>query len=420
MPGDAEEGAGDVAGDVAGVVGDVAGETGPAPHRVVVVGAGQAGVQIAESLRSLGHAGQITLVGAEPHGPYHRPPLSKQWLIGAADAAQLTLRTPQALARKGIDLVSGTAVIGIDLSGRRVELGDGRSLPFAGLALATGARPRRLPLPGADAAGVAVLRSRDDASAVAAQLRRCGRDGAPLVVIGGGFVGLEVAAAARALGVEVTVLESASRLLARALAPQLSDWYARLHRRHGVEVVLGAGVREIVTGSGRASGVRLDDGRVWPAGLVLLGVGAEPEDGLARAAGLHCDRGIVVDHCGRTSHPVVVAAGDCTVTRLPDGTWRRLESVQNAVEQGKAAAASLLGLERPFDAAPWFWSHQYDVKLQLAGLPAGVERWQARGDPAGDTFSLFGYADADTGPRLLAVQSVNAPRDHLQARALLA
>jgi 3-phenylpropionate/trans-cinnamate dioxygenase ferredoxin reductase subunit len=396
------------------------------PGHVVVVGAGQAGVQVAESLRSLGFDGAITLVGAEPHGPYHRPPLSKDWLLGKVEAGQLTLRAPEALARKRIALRVDTTAVSVRPDHREVQLRGGEVVTYDGLALATGARPRRLPLPGAEAEGVAVLRSRDDASQVAEGLQRCALAGLPLVVIGGGFVGLEVAAAARSRGVPVTVLESQARLLSRALAPPLSDWYAGLHAGNGVDVVLGAVVEEIVTapepgtGRARATGVRLGDGRTLPAGLVLLGVGAEPDDALARAAGLDCDRGIVVDSCGRTSHPDIVAAGDCTVTRRSDGSLRRLESVQNAVEQGKAAAAALLGLDRPFDLVPWFWSQQYDVKVQLAGLADRVGRWELRGDLAAESFSLYGFTDTVDGPRLLAVQSVNAPRDHLEARRLLA
>jgi 3-phenylpropionate/trans-cinnamate dioxygenase ferredoxin reductase subunit len=377
-------------------------------RHVVVVGAGQAGVQVAESLRTLGFDGDLTLLGSEPHGPYHRPPLSKEWLTGRLDPAQLVLRAPEALQRKGIELRTGVAVAALRPGSHQVELADGELLDYDGLALTTGARPRMLPVPGAAADGVAVLRSRDDATRVA-------REGLRLVVVGGGFIGLEVAAAARSRGIAVTVLEAQPRLLARALAEPLSAWYADLHAGNGVEVLLGSSVAEIVTEGAVAVGVRLADGRVLPAGLVLVGVGADPDDALARAAGLECARGVVVDPCGRTSAPDVVAAGDCTVTRLPDGTLRRLESVQNAVEQGKAAAAALLGLDRPFTGVPWFWSQQYDVKLQLAGLADGADRWELCGDLAQNSFSLHGFR----GEHRLAVQSVNAPRDHLQARRSL-
>ncbi|HET9656197.1 MAG TPA: FAD-dependent oxidoreductase [Kineosporiaceae bacterium] len=383
---------------------------------VVVVGAGQAGVQVAESLRSLGFDGQITLLGAEPYGPYHRPPLSKDWLTGAIEAGQLVLRSPEALQRKGIQLRTGAQVVALRPDRRELELADGEVLGYDGLALATGARPRRLSLPGADAPGIAVLRTRDDATAVAEGLDRCVATGRPLVVVGGGFVGLEVAAAARHRGIAVTVLEAQPRLLARALAEPLSDWYAGLHAGHGVELLLGTGVAGFESAGGAATGVRITDGRVLPAGMVLLGVGADPDDALARAAGLDCERGIVVDDCGRTSAPAVVAAGDCTVTRLADGTVRRLESVQNAVEQGKAAAAALLGLERPFTGVPWFWSRQYDVQLQLAGLADRADRWELSGDLNAPSFTLYGFRDAE----LVCAQSVNAPSDHLEARRTLA
>jgi 3-phenylpropionate/trans-cinnamate dioxygenase ferredoxin reductase component len=385
------------------------------PRHVVVVGAGQAGVQVAESLRTLGFDGAITLLGAEPHGPYHRPPLSKAWLTGEVEAGQLVLRAPEALARKEITLRCGTTVTSVDPGARTVTLAGGQRLRFSGLALATGARPRLLPLPGAAARGVAVLRTRDDASAVAAALGACARLGQPLVVIGGGFIGLEVAAAARQRGIGVTVLEAQPRLLARALPPVLSDWYAGLHREHGAAIILNAGVAAVTTAGGTATGVALADGRWLPAGLVLIGVGAEPDDRLARAAGLACDGGVLVDACGRTSDPAVVAAGDCTATRLGAGPVRRLESVQNAVEQGRAAAAALVGQDRPFTAAPWFWSQQYGAKLQLAGLAAAAGEWVVRGDLAAQSFSVFGFGAG----RLAAVASVNAPRDHLLARKLL-
>ena len=237
-----------------------------------------------------------------------------------------------------------------------------------------------------------------------------------MVVIGGGFIGLEVAATARKKGLAVTVLEAAPRLLGRVLAPALSDWYAALHRSHGVELVFDARIEALETAAdGSVSGVRLADGRLLPAGLVVVGIGVNANDGLAQAAGLECERGIVVDACCRTSDPAIVAAGDCTARRLADGSLIRLESVQNATEQGKSAAAALLGQERPFTATPWFWSDQYDKKLQMAGLSGGAEQWAVRGDMTGTSFSIYHFR-AD---KLIAVDSVNAAKDHLQARKLL-
>jgi len=385
-------------------------------HPILIIGAGQAGVQTAEALRAGGFEGPITLLGDEPHGPYHRPPLSKAWLAGEMEAVQLVMRAPEMLARKNIELRTDCKVTSIDRAAKTVTLADGSTLPYSGLVLATGSTPRTLPLPGGNAHGVLALRSRDDASAIAERMAVCIERQLPLVVIGGGFIGLEVAATARKKGLTVTVLEAAPRLLGRVLAPMLSDWYAELHRGHGVQLVLGAQIDEIITDhEGQATGVRMADGTLYPAGLVVVGIGVNANDELARAAGLACERGIVVDACGRTSDPSIVAAGDCTARRLSDGNLLRLESVQNATEQGKSAAAALLGQERPFTATPWFWSDQYDKKLQMAGLSMGADHWAVRGDIASGSFSVYHFK----GGQLLAADSINASKDHLQARKLL-
>jgi 3-phenylpropionate/trans-cinnamate dioxygenase ferredoxin reductase subunit len=382
---------------------------------IVIVGAGQAGVMTAESLRSGGYTGAITLLGDEPHGPYHRPPLSKAWLAGDLTEAQLVMRAPEMLAKKGITLRTNAAVAGIDRAAQQVRLADGEVLAYNGLVLATGSSPRTLSLPGADATNVLPLRSRDDASRIAAHLTYCAEQSLPVVVIGGGFIGLEVAATARKKGLSVTVLEAAPRLLGRVLAPVLSDWYAALHRQHGVELVLDARTAAIETVGDQAVAVTLADGQRLPCGLVVLGVGVSANDALARTAGLDCDRGIIVDACARTADPLVVAAGDCTARRLADGTLLRLESVQNATEQARSAAAALLGQERPFTAVPWFWSDQYDKKLQMAGLSGGADAWAVRGDMGGASFSVYHFR-AGT---LIAVDSVNSAKEHLQARKLL-
>ena len=385
-------------------------------HPILIIGAGQAGVQTAEALRAGGFEGPITLLGDEPHGPYHRPPLSKAWLAGEMEAVQLVMRAPEMLARKNIELRTNAKVKAIDRAAKTVTLADDSTLPYSGLVLATGSTPRTLPLPGGNAHGVLALRSRDDASAIAERMAVCIERQLPLVVIGGGFIGLEVAATARKKGLTVTVLEAAPRLLGRVLAPMLSDWYAELHRSHGVQLVLGAQIAEVITDpEGHATGVRMQDGTLYPAGLVVVGIGVNANDELARAAGLECERGIVVDACGRTSDPNIVAAGDCTARRLADGSLLRLESVQNATEQGKSDAAALLGQERPFTATPWFWSDQYDKKLQMAGLSAGADHWAVRGDIASGSFTVYHYK----GNQFLAADSINASRDHLQARKLL-
>lgn len=383
---------------------------------IVIIGAGQAGVQTAEALRSSGYEGSITMLGDEADGPYHRPPLSKAWLAGDMEAAQLVMRAPEMLARKHIELRTGVTVTGIDRAAKRVLLADGTTLAYSGLLLATGSTPRRLPLPGGDAAGVLALRSKSDANAMAERMALCIANNLPVVVIGGGFIGLEVAATARKKGLAVTVLEAAPRLLGRVLAPKLSDWYAELHRSHGVNLVFDARIAALNVGAdGAVTGVQMADGTVHPAGLVVVGIGVNANDQLALAAGLECDRGIVVDACGRTSDPAIVAAGDCTARRLPDGSLLRLESVQNATEQGKSAAAALLGQDRPFTATPWFWSDQYDKKLQMAGLSTGADQWAVRGDMAANSFSVYHFK----GEQLLAVDSVNAAKEHLQARKLL-
>jgi len=383
---------------------------------ILVIGAGQAGLQAAEALRAGGFAGDITLLGDEAYGPYHRPPLSKAWLAGTLEANQLSMRAPELLARKGITLRTACRVVRIDRTQRQVHLADGQALPYGGLVLATGARPRPLPVPGGQAPGVWALRSRDDASGLAAALAQCATHRQPVVVVGGGFIGLEVAATARHQGLQVTVVESAPRLLGRVLAPVLSDWFAALHRQQGVTLELGQQVSAITTNAqGQAQGVALGDGRVLPAALVVVGIGVTANDALARDAGLDCDHGVVVDACGRTKDPLIVAAGDCTARRLDDGRLLRLESVHNATEQGKSAAAALLGQSRPFIATPWFWSDQYGIKLQMAGLSQGADTWAVRGDTNTQSFSVYHYQ----GDRLLAVDSVNAPKDHLQARKLL-
>jgi 3-phenylpropionate/trans-cinnamate dioxygenase ferredoxin reductase subunit len=383
--------------------------------QVVIIGAGQAGLGIAEALRAGAWAGSIVLLGTEPHAPYHRPPLSKAWLAGEMEAAQLSMRAPEAMARKAIDFRSGTTAAAIDRAAREVVLADGTRLPYTGLALATGSAPRLLPLPGADAPNVLPLRSRDDADAISRGLSDCAANAWPVVVIGGGFIGLEVAATARKKGLAVTVLEAAPRLLGRVLAPMLSDWFANLHRGHGVELVLDAQVASIETADGRAVAVHTADGVRHPAGLVVVGIGVTANDGLAAAAGLACERGIIVDACARTSDPRIVAAGDCTARRTADGTLLRLESVQNATEQARSAAAALLGQDRPFTATPWFWSDQYDRKLQMAGLSTGADQWLARGSMDGAAFSVYYFRAG----KLVAVDSINSGREHLLARKLL-
>jgi len=263
--------------------------------------------------------------------------------------------------------------------------------------------------------GVLALRGIADSLAIGAAIRRCAAEGEPVVVVGGGFIGLEVAASARKLQAAATVLEGLPRLMSRVTAPIVSDAFVRLHQSHGVELRFGAQVQEIIGREGRVAAVRTADGQEYRAGCVVVGIGVEPDDILARAAGLVCERGVVVDDCSRTSDPLIVAAGDCTARRMPDGSLLRLESVQNAVEQGKSAAAALMDRERPFRSTPWFWSDQYDVKLQMVGLSHGYDQVVTRGDLSKPAFSAFYFRQG----RLLAVDSLNRVADHMQAKRLL-
>ncbi len=381
-------------------------------NAIVVVGAGQAGLQIAECLRRGGHSGPLTLLGDERWPPYQRPPLSKKYLGGAVADERLFFRPLDYLAKQEIEFRASTQVVAIDRANTRVLLANGEQLAYAGLALATGARPRMLPVPGADHPAVCYLRGVEDAQGLLVKLAAADR----VVVIGGGFIGLEVAATACAAGKTVTVIEASERLLARAVAPIVSQYFADLHRMRGVVLQFGAQVTRLVPQAGGGLRVELNDGTALPADLVLVGVGGLPNQELAAQAGLTCANGIVVDEFARTSDPLIVAAGDCTShinRRYP--TPLRLESVQNAVDQAKIAAFSLLGLAQPYQDLPWFWSDQYDVKLQIAGLSQSHDTAVVRGEAASGAFSVFYFAAG----ALVAVDSVNRPADHMLVRKLL-
>jgi 3-phenylpropionate/trans-cinnamate dioxygenase ferredoxin reductase subunit len=379
-------------------------------ERIIIIGAGQAGLQIAESLRAEGFfGGEILLLGEEGIPPYQRPPLSKAWLAGETATEKLTLRGPEFFDSKGIGLRLGAHVAAVNLAAREITLADGETLAWTGLAFATGASARRPRLEGADLPGVCVLRGLKDAREISARLGAAKK----IAVVGGGFIGLEVAAAARKKGVEAVVLEAQDRLMARAVTPKISEFFAALHRGRGAEIHFGAQVAAL-EGVEAVRAVALADGAGFKADPVLMRVGARAKHSAAAADGSACDRGILVDACAQTSAANVVAAGDCTAWKRPDGSTLRLESVQNAVEQGKAAAAALMGRPKPFTATPWFWSDQHDAKLQMAGLSDGVDLQVAR--PTGETaFSLFNYR----GDRLVSVESVNRPGEHLFARRLL-
>jgi 3-phenylpropionate/trans-cinnamate dioxygenase ferredoxin reductase subunit len=386
----------------------------------LIVGASQAGVQLAASLRELGDDEPILLVGSEARPPYQRPPLSKAYLSGTATADSLLLRSPEWYAAKRVDLRLNTPVASIELDATGGGSGVattryGEELGFARLALTVGGRARRLRVPGTDLDGVCYLRHLRNADDLRKRLAVAGH----VVVIGGGFIGLEAAAAATAAGKDVTVVDVADRLLGRAVAPVVSEFYSEAHQRRGTRVLLRAGVAaiEAAAGGGRVGGVRLTDGRLLPADLVLVGIGLEPRTELAEQLGLEVDHGIVVDSRARTSNRAVVAAGDCTTLPHPlTGEGRlRIESVQNAIAQAQAAAASLLGRPAATPAVPWFWSDQADLKLQIAGLSHGYDQVVVRGAPPSERFSVLYYA-AD---KLIAVDAINAPRDYLVARKVL-
>lgn len=377
---------------------------------IIIVGAAQAGLQLAESLRGEGYDGPLVMIGDERHAPYQRPPLSKAFLLGAMAEDRLVLRSAEALAAKQIDLITNAPVTAIDRGARTVTLADGRTLAYRGLGLTTGSRARTLPQPGADLPGILVLRTIEDSRRIAEGIAKASR----VAVVGGGFIGLEIAAAAAKVGKPVVVLEALERLLARTSTKIISDFFYELHAAHGVDIRLDTQVTGF-TGTTHVTGVTTKDGDTHAADLVVVGVGIIPNAEIAQACGIACDRGIVVDDCSRTSDLSIVAAGDCTARRMPDGTLLRLESVQNAIEQAKSGAAALIGKERPFTAAPWFWSDQYDVRLQMAGLTAGHDVTALRGSIPEKKFSAFYFKSG----RLIAVDSVNRAPDHIAARKLL-
>ena len=379
---------------------------------VVIVGGGQAGYQTAASLRSEGYDGPVSLIGDEPHAPYQRPPLSKAFVLGKQDQARILLRPESYYADHKIELLAGERVVAIDRTSREVRLKSGRQLRYDKLVLALGARNRLLPIPGAELEGVRYLRTLGEAIALKQRLELA----SSVAVVGGGFVGLEIAASARSLGKAVTVLEAMPRLMARAVAPVISAFVHAAHTAQGTTIILEARVREIRGKDGRACGVALSDGRQVEADLVIVGVGIVPNTELAAEAGLPVDNGIVADAHLRTADEHIFAIGDCAQYPSPFACSQvRLESVQNAVDHGVCVARTVAGKPAAYNAVPWFWSDQIDLRLQMAGLGNGHDRQVLRGNPETGKFSVFHFR----GAKLCSVDSINRPADHLAARKIL-
>ena len=388
-------------------------------HGLLIIGSSQAGVALATSLRALGHEDAITLLGEENHRPYQRPALSKEWLQGGITNEKLIFRTQEYWDEHRIEVVKNERIVRItkhdDGSGVAHAM-SGADFRFDRLALAVGARPRRLLLDGVDLPGVLYLRNADDALELRARIP----DVRDVVVIGGGFIGLEAAASLHKMGRTVTLLEAAPRLVPRVVGAETSAYLLEHHRGAGIEIVLDARVRRIVPRGDRVGGVELDDGRVVAADLVMVGVGVIPNTELAESIGLECDNGVRVDASALASDGVTVAVGDCAnlpnpIPGAPEGDRVRFESVNNAIEQAKVAAYSITGRREEYSGIPWFWSNQGDLKLQIAGLSSGHDRTVVRAEPPRGRHSVLYYR----GDRLLAADCINHPLDFMAVRTAL-
>ena len=376
---------------------------------IVIVGAGHAGGRAAQALRAAGFAGRVVLVGEEKYPPYERPPLSKELIVTDAGLEKARLHDPAWYEQNKIELKLGAPAESIDRAGKRVKVG-GDWIAYDKLMLTTGARVRKLPVPGAELSGVFYLRDFNDTQAIRARLA----PGVRAVVIGGGFIGLETAASAVKRGATVTVLEAADRLMGRAVAPEIGAWFAELHRKKGVDLRLGARIKAI-EGEGKVERVALE-GETIPADIVVIGIGIVPNVELAAAAGLEVGNGIAVDEFGRTSDPAIWAAGDCALQ--PNaflGRKVRLESYQNAQDQAMAVARNMIGEPKPYEDSLWVWSDQHDVNLQMTGAPEGYDQLVWRGDRAAGAFMVFYMKDG----RIVAINTVNMGREMKPAQRLM-
>jgi 3-phenylpropionate/trans-cinnamate dioxygenase ferredoxin reductase subunit len=381
---------------------------------VVIVGAGHAGGSAAALLRQYGWQGPVTLIGAEPTVPYQRPPLSKAWLKGEHKLSDLLLRPAAFYPDNRIELRLGCEVAVINRATGCVALSNGDRVAYDHLILATGCRARALPIPGNQLEGVVALRTLADAD----RMRPLLRAGARIAIVGAGYIGLEVAASARSLGAEVVVIEREARVLPRVASEPLSEFFRRRHADAGVRIVTGAAVEAFDDDRQRVAAVRLSDGEAIACDAVLVGIGAVPNEELASAAGLACDNGIRVDSAARTTDPAIYAIGDCTYRPMPlYQRTHRLESVPNALEQAKQAAADLCGRPPPAPEVPWFWSDQYEVRLQIAGLPFDLAETVIRGDRASQSFAIFHLAQDGA---VQSVEAVNAPAEFMAGRMMIA
>jgi len=379
-------------------------------ERIVIIGAGQAGAQAITSLRAEGFSGAITMVGDEPFLPYQRPPLSKAYLQGKLERERLFLKPEAFYGESKVDLILNTAAAKVDREKKQVTLTDGRALSYDKLLLATGTRVRPILVPNANLKGIYYLRSIADVDA----LREVFQPGKRLAIVGGGYIGLEVAAVAVKHGLDVTVFEALDRLMQRAVSPRFSAFYEEAHRAAGVKILFNTAI-ESFEGEKTLEGVTAN-GKTWPADFALVGIGVVPNAELASDAGLAVDNGIVVDNCAQTADPSVFAAGDCTWHPGREGVFLRLESVQNAIDQAKHAALAMLGKPTAYSEVPWFWSDQYDLKLQIAGLGRPGDQHVLRGDPAARKFAVFHLRDG----KIAAVEAVNAAPEYLVGRRLIA
>jgi len=379
----------------------------------VIIGTGQAGFQTAASLRSEGYEEPIILIGEEPQIPYQRPPLSKGFPLGQQDFESIQLRPERFYQDHRIDLLAGKKVTAIGRDKKQIRLESGARIPYQKLVLAVGARNRKLGVEGAALEGVLYLRSLEEAIALKDRLQ----SSREIVVIGGGFIGLEIAAVARTLGKSVTVLEALPRLMSRVVAPVISNFFRDLHTSRGVKIVCDAQVLEISGENGRAQNVKLQDGTAYPADLVIVGIGVVPNVELAQAAGVKVANGVVVNEFLETNDADVFAIGDCAEHPCIFASARvRLESVQNAADQAQRVATTIAGRRSSYRALPWFWSDQFDIKLQMAGISQGHDRIVTRGDAESHKLSVFYFK----GERLVAIDSINRPLDHMIGRKLIA